>query len=98
MLDGQPWFAHGINFWPLYVMGLEKGDFFTHWLEPEYYIPELVEQDLALLEDMGVNLVSVQYRRTDQAPALRDFLARCHDHGIRAQRVSRVGPSYGTGC
>ena len=81
-LDGEPWFAHGVNYWPLYVGGMEPDDYFAHWLGAPHYIPELIEQDLDLLESMGVNLVSIQYHRPDEAPQLRDFVARCHDRGI----------------
>lgn len=83
-LDGEPWFAHGINFWPLYVSGLEPMGYYSHWLSERFYIPELIDLDLDLLAEMGVNLVSIQYSRAEEAPQLRDFLARCHDRGIFA--------------
>ena len=82
MLDGEPWFAHGINFWPLYVSGMEPKGYFSHWLAEPYYIVELIKKDLDLLESMGVNLVSIQYTDPAEAPQLRDFVARCYDRGI----------------
>ncbi|MBI5092495.1 MAG: hypothetical protein HZB26_08635, partial [Candidatus Hydrogenedentes bacterium] len=82
-LAGKRWFAHGINFWPLYVTGLEPTEYFFNWLAPQYYYPELVEQDLATLERLGINLVSVQYNKTEEAPQLRDFAARCGSHGVK---------------
>lgn len=83
-LHGQRWFAHGINFWPLYVSGMEPQGYFSHWLHPAYYIPELIDQDLATLESLGVNMVSIQYGNANEAPQLRDFLTRCGRHGIKA--------------
>ncbi len=83
MLDGKPWFANGINFWPLYVSGMEPPEYYSHWLNSSDYIPELVEQDLAILEAVGVNLVSIQYERVEEVPQLHDLLARCGRHGIK---------------
>jgi hypothetical protein len=83
-IGGKRWFAHGINFWPLCVSGLEPEPYFLHWLEKDFYMPELIEQDLSTLETMGVNMVSIQYNSLDQAPQLRDFVARCELHGIKA--------------
>ncbi|MBI4559874.1 MAG: hypothetical protein HY706_19975 [Candidatus Hydrogenedentes bacterium] len=83
MLDGKRWFAHGINFWPLHVSGLDPKDYFLHWLTPQYYVPECLDQDLATLESLGVNLVSIQYHQAVEAPQLRDFVTRCGRHGIK---------------
>jgi hypothetical protein len=83
LLDGKRWFGHGINYWPLYTSGMEPLGYFSHWLHPDYYIPELIEQDLADLESLGVNLVSIQYGKTEEAPQLRDFVTRCGRHGIK---------------
>jgi hypothetical protein len=82
-LGGKRWFAHGINFWPLYVSGMEPVGYFSHWLSPWAYVPELIDMDLATLESLGVNLVSIQYGKPEEAPQLRDFLARCGRHGIK---------------
>ncbi len=84
VLDGKPWFAHGINFWPLYVAGMEPPEYYSHWLKRADYIPELVEQDLVTLGSLGVNLVSIQYEHVEEAPQLRDLLTRCGRHGIKA--------------
>jgi len=84
MLDGAPWFANGINFWPRYVAGMEPPEYYSHWLNPSDYIPELVDQDLAILQTLGVNVVSIQFEREDEVPQLRDFLTRCGRYGIKA--------------
>ena len=83
VVNGARWFAHGINFWPLYVAGLETSEYAHNWLVSRFYYPDLVEQDLTTLESIGVNLVSVQYNQVDEAPQLRDFVARCGRHRIK---------------
>jgi len=82
-LGGKKWYPHGLNFWPLYVAGLERTDYWLHWLSPSQYDPEPVERDLAILESLGANMVSIQYGNVDQAPALNDFFERAKSHGIR---------------
>lgn len=77
------WFAFGVNFWPRYVAGKEQADYWRHWLDPTNYDPELVESDLRILKQIGMNCVSVQYLHPRQALPLRDFLYRCHKHGIK---------------
>jgi hypothetical protein len=84
MLGGAPWFANGINFWPGYVAGMEPPEYYSHWLNSSDYIPELVDQDLAILQTLGVNVVSIQFERVDEVPQLRDFLTRCGRYGIKA--------------
>jgi len=82
-LGAKKWYPHGLNFWPSYVAGLERFDYWVHWLTPSQYDPEPVERNLAQLEALGANMVSVQYASADQAPALADFLERAKSHGIR---------------
>ena len=84
VLDGKPWHALGVNYWPRYVTGLESGSFWVHWLSPEQYDPEIVEQDLALAQDLGMMMLSIQYMKPPQARTLMDFLARCERRGIKA--------------
>ena len=81
--EERRWFAFGVNFWPRYVAGKEPTDYSRHWLDPTNYDPELVEQDLQILRKMGMNCVSIQYTNLRQALPLRDFLRRCHEHGIK---------------
>jgi len=78
------WRGIGINYWPLYSVGREPDRKEGTWLSPERYDPEVVERDLATLERLGMNLVSIQYLATDEAPALADFLHRCRAHNIKA--------------
>ncbi len=81
--EERRWFAFGVNYWPRYVAGQDQSDYWRHWLDPTNYDPELVEQDLRILREMGMNCVSVQYTNLRQALPLRDFLRRCYEHGIR---------------
>lgn len=79
----ESWFAFGINYWPRYIAGKEQSDYWRHWLDPTNYDPELVEQDLLILREIGMNCVSISYTNLRQALPLRDFLRRCHKHGIK---------------
>jgi hypothetical protein len=81
-LGRKPWYPHGLNFWPLYVAGLERFDYWLHWLSPSQYDPEPVQRDLATLRSLGATMVSIQYGNVDQAPALNDFLRRAKAYGI----------------
>ncbi|MCS6860585.1 MAG: beta-galactosidase [Abditibacteriales bacterium] len=83
VLNGERWFAMGVNFWPRYAIGLEPGDYWVHWLDPRYYDPHVVEQDLNIVKSLGMNCVSIQYNSVEQALPLRDFLRRCHQKRIK---------------
>lgn len=82
-LNGKKWYPVGMNFWPLYVSGMDKADYGAGWLCDSYYAPSLVEQDLAQLENLGVNMVSVQSPSRANYRNLLDFLRRCAQHDIR---------------
>ena len=79
---GKPWYANGINFWPLYVSGVDPEDFWQGFLRAPYYSPTLVERDLAIFEAMGGTFVSVQAPSNHEPWCLMDFLERCRQHGI----------------
>ena len=82
--DGKPFHPVGINYWPRSSCGLDTS-LRRAWLLPPVYDPAIIEADLTEMQQLGFNLVSgIQYNDTAQAPALRDFLARCDAHGIRA--------------
>jgi len=82
-LDGRKWHPVGVNYWPLYVAGLERDDYFGHWLRTRWYDGEAVERELATMAAMGINLVSIQWRNGDELPNLLDFLRRCGRQGIK---------------
>ena len=79
---GRQVFLNGVNYWPRNVSGLEIGRYWDHWLTPRNYDPQIVEADLAALENYGFNLVSIQYSAVEQARPLIDVLERCRKHHI----------------
>ncbi len=82
-LHGRKWHPVGVNYWPLYVAGLERDDYFGHWLQKRWYDGEAVERDLGTMAALGINLVSIQWLHGDELPNLLDFLRRCGRHGIK---------------
>lgn len=93
LAGGKPFRPVGINYWPRSTSGVRPELFTQGWLSPLLYDPDVVEADLTVMSQLGFNLVNgIQYYVADQAPALRDFLARCDAHGIRAN-VSVTGGS-----
>lgn len=83
-VGGQRVFLHGVNFWPRYASGMERGRYWSHWLSPRNYDPEAVEADLAAIESLGWNLVSISCGDPGSAAPLLDFLERCREHHIWA--------------
>ncbi len=85
-LNGKQWRAFGINYWPLYSAGLEWNDYWYGWLDRRTYDPVEIEQDLTLLEKMGINCLCT---RLDGNPlghcidTMRDFVLRCRRHGMK---------------
>ena len=82
VLNGQKWYPVGVNFWPLYVSGMDQDDFWAGWLRSAYYEPELVEEDLLRMKSLGINLVSIQANDPQYYRNLLDFTRRCAAHGI----------------
>ncbi len=81
-LGGRKWYPVGVNYWPLYVSGMDQADYWPGWLRDAYYAPALVERDLVQLADMGVNLVSIQSPPPAEYRNLLDFIRLCKNHGI----------------
>jgi len=82
-LNGKRWYPVGVNYWPLYVSGMDNTDYWPGWLRDSYYAPRLVERDLAHMQDMGVNMVSIQSPPPAEYRNLLDFLRLCAKHDIR---------------
>ena len=76
-LQGKKWYAHGINFWPLYVSGTEPYQYSQHWLNPVNYDPIVVEENLKVIKNLGMNMISIQYGPISSWHCLIDLLARC---------------------
>ncbi len=82
LLRGEKWYPVGINYWPLYVSGMDQDDFWAGWIPETFYDPALVEQDLKLMESLGINLVSIQAYDPKFYRNLLDFVRRCRAHRI----------------
>lgn len=82
VLRGRKWYPVGVNYWPLYVSGMDRADYWAGWIERRYYDPALVEQDLARMEALGINLVSIQSNDPQHYRNLVDFIHRCDRHKI----------------
>ncbi|MHB0997876.1 MAG: hypothetical protein ACYC27_01405 [Armatimonadota bacterium] len=83
VLNGKKWYGLGMNYWPRYSVGQEPSDYWLHWLSPEQYDPEMIEEDLRLAKKLKMNLLSIQYGNLDQARPLMDFLERAKKYGIK---------------
>lgn len=82
-LDGKKWYPIGINYWPRSSNGCEDGEDSLFWLSPERYDPALVEEDLAIIEKLKMNVVSLTYYNEAQSHPLMDFLERAKKHNIK---------------
>lgn len=78
----KPWAAVGVNYWPLYVSGMPMSDYNEGWLRNRFYAPEMVEQDLQQMRDMGINLVSIQIPPVAEYRNLLHFIQLCKHAGI----------------
>ena len=83
IVEGRPWYPVGINYWPLYVSGLETDVYGRGWLDPAYYDPAEIERDLDRMNTLGINMVSIQLGDLRGQSNLLDFLRRCRRHGVR---------------
>jgi hypothetical protein len=78
----RPMFMLGVNYWPRTTNGRMPSEHAPHWLDSAVFDPELIREDLAQLEEAGVNVVSIQYQEPEQAPQLKYFLEEARKHGI----------------
>ena len=91
--QGKKWYPYGINYWPSYIAGLDEDSYWGHWLTPGYYSPDGIDDDLALMQTIGLNMASIQmhnerggnHHMLDEAYIrnMLDFLRRCGEHGIK---------------
>ena len=84
--EGKPFYAYGINYWPLFYPSFERPDYWTGWLDKSNYDPLETERDLQQMADMRMNLVCTRMdgdifgRSMD---TLKDFANRCYRHGLK---------------
>jgi hypothetical protein len=81
-LEGKKWYPVGMNYWPLYVSGMDRADYWPGWLRDAYYSPALVERDLKQMVDMGINMVSIQNPPPAEYRNVLDFIRLCKKHGL----------------
>lgn len=85
VLNGEKWYSWGMNYWPLYYPSFERNEYWMCWLDKSNYFPNEVEDDLKLMEEMGINTL---YIRLDAdvfgrcAASFKDFLVRCEKHNM----------------
>lgn len=81
---GNEVILNGINYFPAYFPPILR----RSWLDTNYYRPEMIEDDLSTLQNLGFNLVSIQGLEAGVMPSeqncanLRDFLNRAQTHGM----------------
>ncbi len=83
VVQGKPWYPIGINYWALYVSGLDPHDYNGGWFNPAFYDPEEVELDLQRMKALGIDMVSIQLGHPNSQRNLLDFLRRCRRYGVR---------------
>jgi uncharacterized protein YjdB len=83
-LNGQPWFAYGLNYMPESGLGQENSDLYEHYLSAASYDPALIDEDLNRIHELGFNMVSAFiYYDELQNMNLLDFLARAEKYGLK---------------
>jgi len=75
---------NGLNYFPAYFPSIMP----SSWLDARHYRPEIVEDELTTIQNLGVNLVSIQgltarvIPSTQDCTNLHDFLDRAQSHGM----------------
>lgn len=85
--DGKPFTPKAVDFAPAWTAGQNEIERKRGWLSAEQYDPELITQDLTAAVKSGANVLRVTYRHSDEAPALRGFLAQCQSLNLLADIV-----------
>ena len=86
VLNGEPWYMAGINYWPTHYQAKEKTDYWKGYLDKCNYNPQNIEDDLAFIEEIGINSIMLRLDITglDRVKhGIRDLLVRCRRHNIR---------------
>lgn len=92
MLNGKRWRANGVNYMPSSGIAMEDGDYFEHWIGSRAYDPEVIERDIRIMKDMGLNSVSIFiYHQSMKAQNLLDILRRLEIHGMKVNLSMRPG-------
>jgi len=81
-LRGEKWYPLGVNYWPLYVSGMGRDEYWSHWLAQGNYDPELVEPDLKQLKEWGATALSISSGDKNCVRNTLDFMRRCRKYDI----------------
>lgn len=91
-LGDRKWYPYGVNYMPSYECAIEDGEYFEFWLDSQPYDPVVIERDLARIERIGMNMVSVfVYTRSIPTRNLLDLLRRCENHHLWVNLSLRPG-------
>ncbi|MBM4094644.1 MAG: hypothetical protein FJ276_35340, partial [Planctomycetes bacterium] len=91
-LNGQKWYAYGVNHMPSSGIGTEDHRFFEHYLSRRAYDPEIFDRELARISAMGMNMISTFIGHDYHADRnLFDYLARCEKYGLKVNLSLRPG-------
>ncbi len=83
MKDGERWRAHGVNYMPSSGIATEDWPYFEFWMGARSYDPEIIQRDLEMVRDMGLNSVAVfVYHASMEDQNLLDLLRRCEELGL----------------
>ncbi|HSV75272.1 MAG TPA: hypothetical protein VLH79_16070 [Chthonomonadales bacterium] len=92
LVDGKPWYPHGLNYMPSSGIALDDGPMFERWMSAQSYDPEVIERDLARVKAMRMNMVSLFiYTHDMHSRNLVDILNRCDAHGLKVNLSLRPG-------
>lgn len=88
LLGGQRWYPNGINYFPFYALDIPatQAPSPNHWFRNGVYDRSAVEADLALIRDLGMNMVSVGLPADGNENKwinFVDFLERCERHRLK---------------
>lgn len=83
VLGGQKWFPNGINYFPLNSIQIPATQRPSpdHWFTLGIYNPSAIEEDLALIRRLGMNMIAVGLPTSSENWAnFVDFLDRSKRH------------------
>lgn len=81
--NGQEWRAFGVNYMPTSGMAATDAEEFEMFIEDRSYDPEIVEHDLARIEQLGMNMISAfVYASSAEKANVLDLLRRARRHHL----------------
>ena len=82
--DGEIITFFGVNYMPSYGMAERNGTYFEHYVSDASYDPTTIEYDLAHIQDIGMNAVSifVYYDYMKNCNNILDLINKCEQRGI----------------